>query len=153
MVFSAVDRAHIYISNRDFEIVHMSFEESETEESASSLSEVSSLDDDFDRIDLMSGISDEEVTDDQGDNSGLQNFKDFMRLHKGDFKFFERLQKTSKTSKTKITFKGLEKTSKDSKGLHQTSTDFSDFNRLNRFQKTSITFKEFQDFARLHATS
>ena len=43
----------------------MSFEESETEESASSLSEVSSLDDDFIRMDLKSGTSDDEVTDDE----------------------------------------------------------------------------------------
>ena len=45
----------------------MSFEESETEESASSLSEVSSLDDDFVRMDLESGASDEEGTDDEID--------------------------------------------------------------------------------------
>jgi hypothetical protein len=45
----------------------MSFEESETEESASSLSEVSSLDDDFVRMDLESGTSDEEGTDDEID--------------------------------------------------------------------------------------
>ena len=40
----------------------MSFEESETEESTSSLSDVSSLDDDFVRMDLESGNSDEETT-------------------------------------------------------------------------------------------
>ena len=43
----------------------MSFEESETEESASSLSEVSSLDDDFVRMDLESETSDEEGTNDE----------------------------------------------------------------------------------------
>jgi hypothetical protein len=46
----------------------MSFEESETEESASSLSEVSSLDDDFVRMDLESGNSDEEDADDELDS-------------------------------------------------------------------------------------
>jgi len=40
----------------------MSFEESETEESTSSLSDVSSLDDDFVRMDLESGNFDEETT-------------------------------------------------------------------------------------------
>jgi hypothetical protein len=58
----------MYKSERNFEIVHMSFEESETEESASSLSEVSSLDDDFVRMDLESGNSDEEITDDEVDS-------------------------------------------------------------------------------------
>jgi hypothetical protein len=48
----------------------MSFEESETEESASSLSEVSFLDDDFVRMHLESGNSDEEVTDDEMDLQG-----------------------------------------------------------------------------------
>ncbi len=46
----------------------MSFEESETEESASSLSEVSSLDDDFIRMDLESGNFNEEITDDEVDS-------------------------------------------------------------------------------------
>ena len=41
----------------------MSFEESETEESASSFSEVHSLGDDFVRMDLESGTFDEKVTD------------------------------------------------------------------------------------------
>ncbi len=58
----------MYKSKRNFEIVHMSFEESETEESASSLSEVSSLDDDFVRMDLESGNSDEEITYDEVDS-------------------------------------------------------------------------------------
>jgi hypothetical protein len=58
----------MYKSNRNFEIVHMSFEESETEESASSLSEVSSLDDEFVRMDLESENSDEELTDDEVDS-------------------------------------------------------------------------------------
>lgn len=43
----------------------MSFEESETEESTSSLSEVSSLDDDFVRMDLESENSDDEDADDE----------------------------------------------------------------------------------------
>ena len=55
-------------SSWNFEIIHMSFEESETEESASSLSEGNCLDDDFFRIDLESGTSDEEVTDDEMDS-------------------------------------------------------------------------------------
>jgi hypothetical protein len=46
----------------------MSFEESGTEESVSSLSEVSSLDDDFVKMDLESGNSDEEITDDEVDS-------------------------------------------------------------------------------------
>jgi hypothetical protein len=58
----------MYKSNRNFEIVHISFEESETEESASSLSEVSSLDDEFVRMDLESENSDEELTDDEVDS-------------------------------------------------------------------------------------
>jgi hypothetical protein len=45
----------------------MSFEESDTEESATSLSEVSSLDDDFVRMDLESENSEEEVSDDDTD--------------------------------------------------------------------------------------
>ena len=43
----------------------MSFEETDTEESVGSLSEVSSLDDDFDKIHLESESSDEEVTSDK----------------------------------------------------------------------------------------
>jgi hypothetical protein len=58
----------MYKSERNFEIIHMSFEESETEESGSSLSEVSFLDDDFVRMDLESGNSDEEITDDEVDS-------------------------------------------------------------------------------------
>ena len=46
----------------------MSFEEIDTEDSASSLSEVSSLNDDFDTMHLESGSSDEEVTDDDVDS-------------------------------------------------------------------------------------
>ena len=42
----------MYKSNRNFEIIHMSFEESETEESASS------MDVDFVRMDLEHGTSD-----------------------------------------------------------------------------------------------
>ncbi len=43
----------MYKSDRNFEIVHMSFEEIDTKESASSLSEVSSLDDDIDRMHIL----------------------------------------------------------------------------------------------------
>ena len=43
----------------------MSFEETDTEESASSLSELSFLDDDLDRMHLESGSSDEEMSDDE----------------------------------------------------------------------------------------
>jgi hypothetical protein len=46
----------------------MSFAEIDTEDSASSLSEVSSLDDDFDTMHLESGSSDGEVTDDDMDS-------------------------------------------------------------------------------------
>jgi hypothetical protein len=46
----------------------MSFEEIDTEESASSLSEMSSLNDDFDRMHLESDSSDEESTDGQLDS-------------------------------------------------------------------------------------
>lgn len=55
----------VYISNRKLETIHMSFEESETEESATSLSEVSSLDDEFVRMDPNPQASDEEVTEDE----------------------------------------------------------------------------------------
>ncbi|CAF4814066.1 unnamed protein product, partial [Rotaria sp. Silwood2] len=47
----------------------MSFEEIDTEDSASSLSEVSSPKDDFDTMYLESGSSDGEVTDDDMDSS------------------------------------------------------------------------------------
>ncbi len=43
----------------------MSFEETYTEESASSLSELSFLDDDLDRMHVESGSSDEEISDDE----------------------------------------------------------------------------------------
>ncbi len=43
----------------------MSFEETDTEESGSSLSELSFLDDDLDRMNLESGSSDEEMSDDE----------------------------------------------------------------------------------------
>ena len=46
----------------------MSFEETDTDESASSLSEVSSLDDDSDQMRLESGSSDSEVTDEEVDS-------------------------------------------------------------------------------------
>ena len=46
----------------------MSFEETDTDESASSLSEVSSLDGDFDRMRLESGSSHSEVTDEEVDS-------------------------------------------------------------------------------------
>ena len=47
----------------------MSFEETDTEESVSLLSEVSSLDDDFDRIHLESESTDEEVKNDEFDSN------------------------------------------------------------------------------------
>jgi hypothetical protein len=46
----------------------MSFEETDTEDSASSLGEASSLDDDFDRMHLESDSSDEESTDGELDS-------------------------------------------------------------------------------------
>ena len=46
----------------------MSFEETDTEESASSLSELSFLDDDMDRMHLESGSSDKEMSDDEVDS-------------------------------------------------------------------------------------
>jgi hypothetical protein len=58
----------VYESNRNVDIVHMSFEETDTEESASSLSEVSSLDDDFARLQFETASSDEEVTNDEMDS-------------------------------------------------------------------------------------
>jgi hypothetical protein len=42
----------------------MLFQETDTEDSGNSLSDVSSLDDDFDRIQFESSSSQEEVTDD-----------------------------------------------------------------------------------------
>ncbi|CAF3755898.1 unnamed protein product [Rotaria sp. Silwood1] len=45
----------------------MSFEEIDTEDNANSLSEMSSLDDDLDRMHLESASSDEEMTDDEVD--------------------------------------------------------------------------------------
>jgi hypothetical protein len=64
----------------------MSFEETDTEESVSSLSEVSSLDDDFDRIHLESESSDEEVTNDEFDSNVWNEIKpesddEFMEDH------------------------------------------------------------------------
>ena len=47
----------------------MSSEEANTEDSVDSLSEVSSLDDDFARIHFESGSSDEEVTNDEVDSN------------------------------------------------------------------------------------
>ena len=46
----------------------MSFEDTDTEDSTSSLSEVTSLDDDFDTMHPESDSSDEEVTDDDMDS-------------------------------------------------------------------------------------
>ncbi|CAF1550247.1 unnamed protein product, partial [Didymodactylos carnosus] len=53
----------------------MSFEETDSEESISSRSEVSSLDDDFDSIHLESESSDEEVTDDEVDSNVWNEIK------------------------------------------------------------------------------
>jgi hypothetical protein len=47
----------------------MSFEEIDTKETASSRIEVSSLNDDFDRMYLESGSSDEEMTDHEMDSN------------------------------------------------------------------------------------
>jgi hypothetical protein len=58
----------MYKSDRNAGTVHMSFEETDTDEGASSLSEVSSLDDDFDQMRLESGSSDSEVTDEEVDS-------------------------------------------------------------------------------------
>lgn len=60
--------AFMYKSERNAGMVYMSFEETDTDESASSLSEVSSLDDDFDQMRLESGSSDSEVTDEEVDS-------------------------------------------------------------------------------------
>ena len=46
----------------------MSFEETDTEESGSSLSELNFLDDDLGRMHLESGSSDEEMSDDDVDS-------------------------------------------------------------------------------------
>ncbi|CAF1601898.1 unnamed protein product [Didymodactylos carnosus] len=53
----------------------MSFEETDSEESINSRSEVSSLDDDFDSIHLESESSDEEVTDDEVDSNVWNEIK------------------------------------------------------------------------------
>jgi hypothetical protein len=58
----------IYKDDRNFGIVHMLFEEIDTEDSASSLSEASSLDDDLDRTHLESDTSDEESSDGEIDS-------------------------------------------------------------------------------------
>ena len=60
--------AFMYKSDRNAGIVHMSFEETDTDESASSLSEVSSFDDDSDQMRLESGSSHSEVTDEEVDS-------------------------------------------------------------------------------------
>jgi hypothetical protein len=54
-----------YKSSQISRIVHMSLEEIDIEESASSLSEPSFSDDDLDRMHLESGSSDEEMSDDE----------------------------------------------------------------------------------------
>jgi hypothetical protein len=64
----------------------MSFEEIDTEESATSLREVSSLDDDFDGMHLESGSSDKEMTDDEMDSKVWNEIKsesvaEFMEDH------------------------------------------------------------------------
>ena len=59
---------HIYRSNRNSALVHISFEEPGTEESTSSLSEVSLLDDDFVRMELESENLDDEDADDELDS-------------------------------------------------------------------------------------
>ena len=70
----------------------MSFEESETEESTSSLSDVSSLDDDdFVRMDLESGNSDEETTGHEVDSQDWDEIQsesdaEFMEDYMDSFK-------------------------------------------------------------------
>ena len=64
----------------------MSFEEIDTEESTSSLSGVSSLDDDLDSIHLESGSSVEEMSDDEMDSNSSNEMKsesdaEFMQEH------------------------------------------------------------------------
>ena len=64
----------------------MSFEEIDTEESTSSLSEVNSLDDDFDSMRLESGSSVEEMSDDEMDSNSWNEIKsesdaEFMEEH------------------------------------------------------------------------
>jgi hypothetical protein len=53
----------------------MSFEEIDTEESTSSLSEVSALDDDLDSMRLESGSSVEEMSDDEMDSNSCNEIK------------------------------------------------------------------------------
>ena len=64
----------------------MSFEEIDTEESTSSLSEVNSLDDDLDSMRLESGSSVEEMSDDEMDSNSWNQIKsesdaEFMEEH------------------------------------------------------------------------
>ena len=54
-----------YKNSLTFPIIYMSFEETDTEESGSSLSELSFLDDDLDRMHVESGSADEEISDDE----------------------------------------------------------------------------------------
>jgi hypothetical protein len=65
----------MYKSDRNFEIVHMPFEEIDTEESTSSLSEVSSSDDDLDSMHPESGSSVEEMSDDEMDSNSWNKIK------------------------------------------------------------------------------
>ncbi len=76
----------MYKNNRNFEIVRMSVEETNIEESSSSLSEVSSLDDDFDRMHFESASSDDEITDDEvnshsWDELGSESDAEFLKDH------------------------------------------------------------------------
>ena len=64
----------------------MSFEEIDTEESTSSLSEVSSMDDDLDSMRLETGSSVEEMWDDEMDSNSWNEIKsesdaEFMEEH------------------------------------------------------------------------
>ena len=58
----------VYRYERSFGIIHMSLDEIDTEDSARSLGEVSSLNDDFDVMYLESDDSNEEDTDDDMDS-------------------------------------------------------------------------------------
>ena len=65
----------MYKSDQNFEIVHVSFEKIDTEESISSLSEVSSLDNDLDSMHLECGSFAKEMFDDEMDSNSWNEIK------------------------------------------------------------------------------
>ena len=78
----------LYKCEGNFGIGDMSFEETDTEESSSSLNEMSSLDDDFGKMYLEFESSDEEVTNDEVDSNVWNEIKpesdeEFMEEHDG----------------------------------------------------------------------